>query len=730
MNCLNIKSLTQSPSIKLSALLITTLALLLGSSASLADNSVSTIDIGTLSTSNAAVGKWTEGWGADPYNNITISSVSVDAPPEIHVDTSRCPIGGNIVTCTYDIRWCSDVPGTFTTTITWSYVAVPVSGIGQTRNYTTNIVFHGKVDDYGPTTYKCSDSASWNAGSSPSPTPTPTPPDQGLPDLSVSNLVITPTEVGSDGIPVVQKGAQLTATFDVKGTNISTSDDRSAFVTLQYANQTLASTVTLAELQSGVSHKSFYFTINDSDLNPITRTTNSVVVKATVNGAGTIQESDTSNNSITQVLRVPGYSLKIEALDANEQPTSAQITMPVSNLTAVPISIGGFVKFTLLDETGKPVSGTYQYNGSPNLDSTSIPLDTKNGLYFDQIGLLFNGGQSLTSQNLFMVHLGTQNLIITPSDSSKSPITIVLQGIKPSNVGTDLYDCTFQQSDGTVVDTQYSNCDALIVEAANSTGLPPQFIKAEIWAESDKHSFSKTSYRYEPNYDVRYSSNDDRTEMINGIRQLNQRFAASGKYVFLASKNTLTKEQIHLRSGNYCSLSDGTMSNIPDNYETASGGYKPLTALNLIKVDILKNDYMNWFKDDIKFPDDRYNIVAQTILASSFGMMQLMYLDAIEQMGYTDDNSNPLSLFRPAINVKLGSKFLAKKLRFVTGDVRYGIDNFINFASYGQTLKYASAGYKSGGGKKRYLLPDKVKYANSVYQTMTTDYWMNSPFTK
>ncbi len=76
------------------------------------------------------------------------------------------------------------------------------------------------------------------------------------------------------------------------------------------------------------------------------------------------------------------------------------------------------------------------------------------------------------------VHLGTQELTITPNDTRKPPVKLTISVEMPASLGS----------------TQ-SQVDALLYPLADATGVPPQMIKGQIAQEAN---FNPMAWRYEP----------------------------------------------------------------------------------------------------------------------------------------------------------------------------------------------------------------------------------------
>lgn len=155
------------------------------------------------------------------------------------------------------------------------------------------------------------------------------------------------------------------------------------------------------------------------------------------------------------------------------------------------------------------------------------------------------------------------------------------------------------------------------------------------------------------------------------------------------------------------------------------------TDYNYLKNSRGEPDPQGWFKSSegklLEIPTyDKYNFVAQTLIASSYGLMQIMYPTAVKTMNYQQNGVglNPLNLFRPATNVTLGVGYLANQFKKVNGLSQLS-QNYHFLSEYEQALMRSSAAYNAG---RNYSKPPGIKYSISVLN-QSVIYWVNeSPF--
>lgn len=545
------------------------------------------------------------------------------------------------------------------------------------------------------------------------------------PDLSVDESIsFWGATYGPDGIPSTSPGEKVVASFYVRGKGFDYSDTRNALITLKYGSHSISKTVSLSRIFYSASLESIDFTFSPDDVGD-------QIVTVTINADNALPETNKSNNSVSRLIRLGGLSLQAQMLDANEKQIGSPVKKSVKNGDSISIPLGGFASLSLLDGGGNEIPASFKLSGNPVFDTARVPVDTKNGLYLDRLAILFGDGAPDLSQELMPVHLGVQTLVISPQDSAKyPPISIQLNAIRPTQVGTGIHDCTHTQADGTIVDTIYANCDDLVIDQAHAKGLPPQFIKSEMWQESYKHSFKKDSFRYEPSYDRTYVSQPD--DSLQNVQEPESLAYYNSRFFRKGSMNpAITTQQVHLRSQYWAKLSNGTFGYIPDNFEKSFKGlnYYPLTSWNMIDTDLnhQKNangagDPQGWFRG-VSWPKDgkRFNFVAQTLVASSYGIMQIMYPTAVEEMNYQEGGvgREPLELFRPKINVDLGVGYLAIKYKELNkNSILTGA--FSNVGAYLGSLMPAAAAYNAG---KKYKKFKPQMYSISVDQQMKK-YWI------
>ncbi len=128
----------------------------------------------------------------------------------------------------------------------------------------------------------------------------------------------------------------------------------------------------------------------------------------------------------------------------------------------------------------KPIKAKFSLSNA----NVNIPQANDNiaPLFPDNVVIEFDQDTENTIKHFQAVHLGTVTVTITPTDTSYDPVTVDVTIQNPQSLGQS-----------------WNYYDQKIVTLANNRGIPPQYIKGQIQRESDpRHPFNPNSYRYEP----------------------------------------------------------------------------------------------------------------------------------------------------------------------------------------------------------------------------------------
>lgn len=399
-------------------------------------------------------------------------------------------------------------------------------------------------------------------------------------------------------------------------------------------------------------------------------------------------------------------SLETTLLDVNGQPLAGTIPtkLAISGRETVKLTLGALSSFKLIDVDGKGVEAKFQVvNGSQSMPSS---LEKGKTLFFERVAILFTGNVFTLKQDIMPVHLGFQELRITPFDTKKYPssITVVLSVGRPVKLGS-----------------KNNSFDQLIIDFAHERGLPPQLIKAQIAQESTE-KFDQYAFRYEAlTWDLkRFSSSME--PLADAIRFKD--------FKLINSLNTNLVPKLFPRKI-YKVPFKGILSNIPDNYETDvnPGSYTPLLARDIVASN---NQVENWITSNIPeldadgvFADfvikTNFDFVSQTILASSYGLMQLMYPTAVDCCKYKDKigiGLDPIGLLDPSINVSCGTLYFVNRF-IAVNSFQQGV-NVPTFSDYKSGLRNALESYNGG---KRNPQKDGEKNYNSNVWNRVFNYW-------
>jgi hypothetical protein len=263
------------------------------------------------------------------------------------------------------------------------------------------------------------------------------------------------------------------------------------------------------------------------------------------------------------------------------------------------------------------------------------PAITGDTLFPGKVALEFDRSTIGTIKSFQAVHLGTVTLTIKPTDPSisPSPITVNIVVAAPTQLGT----------------TQ-KKYDTVLIDYANRRGIPPQLLKGQVQQES---KFNPQSYRYEPLSSDLKAISGGKNLRIKSPYSL-YRLATSDR---LPQGTAILPADISPRS-KYSIVVNGVRRPIldSDQFVSASAIYNA------------NNSIQNWGKVSprraarVAANPSLLNFTAQTPLASSYGLLQIMYTTAIDSMGWEgiDGAQNPSNLFDTDANLAAGGGSLGR----------------------------------------------------------------------
>lgn len=278
-----------------------------------------------------------------------------------------------------------------------------------------------------------------------------------------------------------------------------------------------------------------------------------------------------------------------------------------------------------IDSDGVQVPAAFGF-GTPTVTGGVDPTALFSGAVLHRYGM-----QAMGTVEIQGVHLGQITLTVTPSDAALAPGTISVEVVVPSKLGSEV-----------------DSLETDVVATAHRTGLPPDFIGAHL----DKETLgNRMGYRYEP----------------IGPTYGDLSFASRGRNARVRPPFALYRLATQADASNPA-LAAGTSLTAADSDPRASlriGCNQSGTNGTPIGVGNLANP-MAWeiFRCNDASPGERWSIVAgdhaaarvaalqaspftaQTTLAASYGLLQVMFGAAINNGWVTDAGlRNPSLLF-------------------------------------------------------------------------------------
>ena len=338
-------------------------------------------------------------------------------------------------------------------------------------------------------------------------------------------------------------------------------------------------------------------------------------------------------------------------------------------------------------------------------DASQYPNRTVS-LFPDSVLLGFNMTAVTTSKSFVGLHIGTQFLQVTPTDTSIKPALIRVDVVKPTTLGA------YPPFD----------LDDDISKVASRRGIPPQWIKGHADKESDRIGIGKnvhwdrTTFRYEPlSADLGYVS-----RCFSGCSKPDREVAPFSRYRFATQTN----------DGALAVGSDLSADDIA--FRTRLHDSDQITFLTATQPDVTAreifdgNDFrQHWsvvndieFKRveaDLKKGKDDLSFNAQTALASSYGLLQCMPDPVARIANWRDPfgpgiaDIHPSYLADTSVNLANGTGSLnvatVQLLRLLTiasagksplGGGAFPIDHFDSFVNFRDAWKRALQLYNAG----------------------------------
>jgi len=278
------------------------------------------------------------------------------------------------------------------------------------------------------------------------------------------------------------------------------------------------------------------------------------------------------------------------------------------------------------EETGMPVPIESVFT----LEAASVtPVIADPTLFPDSVVIEYDRASASEIKFFVAVHLGSVLLNITPTDSSVSPVSVEVTVTQPLRLGSS-----------------NNRFDERLLDLGHRRGIPPQLLKGQIRKESD---FDPEAYRYEPlSVDLEYVS---RGQEIRREKPFSlYRLATTDG---LAQGEDIITDDISPRSI-YSIRRKGTVRPIDDADQFVS-------ALEIFRENDARH---NWSKENqartqrVEDDPSLLDFTAQTPLAASYGLLQILYSTAIAPMNWAGvgplKRRNPSLLFDTPANLESG----------------------------------------------------------------------------
>ncbi|MGH7431005.1 MAG: hypothetical protein ACREI5_04220 [Candidatus Methylomirabilales bacterium] len=325
------------------------------------------------------------------------------------------------------------------------------------------------------------------------------------------------------------------------------------------------------------------------------------------------------------------------------------------------IPLGRVFFVEVFDQNGMPAVSTFTLEGA-----NANPQITEARLFPDHVAIPFDRDTPSVRKEFQAVHLGNVTLkVYDAADPTSLRFSLPIEVTKPSRLGD-----TNNQVDGLAL-------DQTLIDLGHRRGIPPHFVKGQIKREAailPSGQFKPNSYRYEPlTVDLRYIS-----DCVDPFKSGNCHLRRIPPYALYRLKTDDRLDRLDQGTG----------------LDPSSADISPREALCIFKTDGITRRFMTEFdelisaqaifdaNDRIKVPrgdpcvsqnwmkhlknpiilnklmtdPNALNLTAQTTIASSYGLLQILYSTAIAPMQWQGVNGkqNPSLLFDTPSNVSSG----------------------------------------------------------------------------
>ena len=310
------------------------------------------------------------------------------------------------------------------------------------------------------------------------------------------------------------------------------------------------------------------------------------------------------------------------------------------------------------------VSISTQTPASPAVNSQLFSQPTV--LFPNHVLIQFSQPSVANTTEFFPVHSGSATLSVSfQPNGASSPTTV--------NLAVQVDSSNFQ------LGSTHNDFDDLILQFADLRGIPPQILKAQIQQES---GFDPKNYRYEP---LTSDFKDISTRFVNtnGNLDIDGQFTPYCLPICLPSPDTaspadgsgLDAAELGLRQ-RFLVMTDSDGSPVFD-FKVFTGLTQasprqinatdgPISMENILLVNETKYHWISISpKNFFSYLDYRVSnrsFTAQTVLAASYGLTQILYTTAVQFIHFVDGNKigrAPSALFDPRTSIDLGTEYLA-----------------------------------------------------------------------
>jgi hypothetical protein len=429
-----------------------------------------------------------------------------------------------------------------------------------------------------------------------------------------------------------------------------------------------------------------------------------------------------------------------------------------------PLGAKFWVQLVVVDPSEPNKYEPLQANSHFKLNQGHVKPEVPDALFPNNVVIEYAADKAENFKHFQAVHLGTVTLTIKPKDYSTLPVKVFITVNRPESLGTT-----------------YNNWDDKIVTLAHQRGIPPQFIKGQMRQESDPHDlFNPRAYRYEPlsggvgdmylygprptgrNWrkqspyeDYRLAVNDavpDRNSApwpapaptpVPGASPAPSPTPTPPPTPVLSQGTDIQEEDIEPRS-RFLMCKKGLISEGPaaDTCAGAKQATVPMPAsegqfqfVSAREIIDLNDDVQNWLNDDVqnwaavafryneetrnKLASDwgLLNFTAQTPLAASYGLLQILYSTALHPMGWKGEGGhvNPSLLFDTDSRIDAGTSSLPLGVGYLASRFlakNRGVSQFQNVDEFTLAFRRAFGAYNNTGADDDYA-KNVVAYAGT-----------------